>query len=57
MPKVNCAVINYWNFTYKLKKFVMSITTLTVAVNDKTAFLVYHHSKYTAFQAYGRTQS
>ena len=45
MPKVNCTVINCSNCTYKLKingnkKSVMSITTLTVAVNEKTAFIV-----------------
>ena len=39
MPKVNCAVINCSNSTYKLKKWsensVIIITTLTVAVKRR----------------------
>ena len=46
MPKMNCAVINCSNSTYKLKKngskkSVMNTTTLTVAVNEGTAFIAY----------------
>ena len=41
---------------YKLKKWKKEIcyeyTTLKVAVNEKTAFIVHHHSSYTAFQTY-----
>ena len=43
---MNCAVINCSNSTYKLKKngskkSVMNTTTLTVAVNEGTAFIAY----------------
>ena len=30
----------------------MSKTTLTVAVNEKNAFILYYHSNYNAFQSY-----
>ena len=39
------------------KKYVMSITILTLAVKEKTAFIAYHHSNYAAFQAYWGIQS
>ena len=48
---MNCAVINCSNSTYKLKKngskkSVMDTTTLTVAVNKGTTFIVYQNSNY-----------
>ena len=56
MPKVNCAVKSCSNSTYKLKKWNQEIcyedNDLTIAVNEKTAIIVYHHSNYTFFQPY-----
>ena len=46
MPKVNCAVLNYSNSTYKRKKwrqeicYEQSVATVTVVVNEKTVFMV-----------------
>ena len=63
MPKVNCAVLNYSNSTYKRKKwrqeicYEQSAATVTVVVNEKAVFIVYHHSSYTVFQAYWGMQS
>ena len=56
MPKVNGAVINCSSSTYKLKKWKQEIcyehNNLCIAVNEKNAFIAYHHSIYTVFQAY-----
>ena len=55
MLKVNCAVINCSNSTYKLKKwkheFCYEHNDFDSSNKREDSFILYHHSSYTVFQA------